>query len=99
MRQEVLRLLCSYANDNDFLLKSMDIKSAFVQTGVIEREIYMVPPKKANDDKHLWKLLKAAYGLIEGPIRWYLHSRNNLLQFGLKPSKVDPTLYFKHFKY
>ena len=44
--------------------KSMDIKTAFLHGKLLEREIFMKPPKEANTQK-LWKLGKCIYGLNE----------------------------------
>ena len=94
MKPEVMRMVCSFAVDMGYDLKAMDIKTAFLQTGELKREVYMKPPKEAQDTKHLWRLLKTAYGLVDGPIRWYRHSREVFLRFGLIPSKIDPALYY-----
>ena len=94
MKPEVLRVLCSYAVDMGFDLRAIDIKTAFLRTGQLDREVFVRPPPEATDRQNYWKLLKPAYGLVDGPIRWYHHSRRSLLSFGLTPSNVDPTLYF-----
>ena len=94
MKPEVLRLLCSFAADFGYQLKAMDVKTAFLQTGKLEREVYVVPPKEANETEYLWRLLKTVYGLVDGPIMWYKHSRKSMLEFGLTPSLIDPTVYF-----
>ena len=94
LRPETLRIVCSYAVDLKLRLKAIDIETAFLQTGEIKREIYIQPPSEEESSGRLWKLLKTAYGLVDGPIVWYLHSRKVLLRYGLTASKLDPTLYF-----
>lgn len=93
MKPEVLRMMCSFAIDYGCKLKSIDIKTAFLQTGELEREVHVVPPKESGIQNVLGKLLKTVYGLVDGPTRWHRHCRDALLEFGLKPFIADPTLH------
>ena len=45
MKPEVLRSFCAFAVDLSYEVKSMDIKTAFLQTRPLEREFFVVPPK------------------------------------------------------
>ena len=56
--------------------------------------MYVLPPKEAKLDEVLWKLSKTAYGLVDGPIIWYNHSKKRFLEFGLVESNYEPTLYY-----
>ena len=41
-----------------------DVKSAFLQTGKAQRDVYVVLPRESHDRAHYWLLLTAAYGLV-----------------------------------
>ena len=43
-------------------LNAIDIKTAFLQSDKIDREIYVIPPKEANTT-NVWQLKKCIYGL------------------------------------
>lgn len=41
----------------------LDVKSAFIQTGLADRQVYIIPPFESTRRNELWLLLTAAYGL------------------------------------
>jgi len=99
MLMEVLRLVVSIGVENDWDIGSMDIRAAFLQALGFNRTIYVRPPKEEGDSGLLWKLLAAAYGLVDSGRLWYLTSNAALCDlFGLVRSKYEPTLYFSRNK-
>ena len=42
--------------------KSVDVKTAFLQSDIIDREMYVRPPKEFDEGK-IWRLNKCVYGL------------------------------------
>ena len=73
--------------------KSMDIKTAFLQGKLLEREIFIKPSKEANTKK-LWKLGKCIYGLNEASRYWYEHVKEEFLKVGMRKSNYDDALFF-----
>ena len=71
----------------------MDIKTAFLQGKLLEREIFMKPPKKANTKK-LWKLGKCVYGLNEASRYWYERVKEEFLKVEMEESNYDDALFF-----
>ena len=61
--------------------KSMVIKTAFLPGKLLEREIFLKPPKEANTKK-LWKLGKCVYGLNEASRYWYERVKEEFLKVG-----------------
>ena len=48
------------------MFKSMDIKTAFLQSKELDQLVYLDPPKKANvPPGYIWKLSKCVYGLTD----------------------------------
>ena len=57
-----LRTLLTLSVNNNWKVKSIDIKSAFLQGCLIQRELFVKPPAGISDGK-LWRLKKCLYGL------------------------------------
>ncbi|GKB95419.1 putative ribonuclease H-like domain-containing protein [Tanacetum coccineum] len=72
-RIEAIRLFLAFASYMGFLVYQMDVKSAFLY-GEIEEEVYVSQPKGFEDPyfpKHVYKVVKALYGLHQAPRAWY----------------------------
>lgn len=96
MNLEIFRLVLSLAAEHSWQIAQMDVSTAFLQAEGFTRDIYVKPPKEANDIMGLWKLKAAAYGLVDSGRLWYRTSDHSLLTDGhLTRSRFEPTLYFK----
>ena len=62
----------------------------------LDREVFVLPPAEANLKGKLWKLKKAAYGLIDGARLFYLELKEKLEKLGLKNVSGDPALFTFH---
>lgn len=67
---DTLKLCLNIINNNKWNVKSLDVKTAYLQGKQIERNVYLQPPKEARTDK-IWKLHKAVYGLKDAARVWY----------------------------
>ena len=75
-------------------IKSLDIKSAFLQGQPINSKIFLKPPKEAGTDK-LWKLLITVYGLCDAPrASQYLRIKEVLEKSGMLKSKFDDAIFY-----
>lgn len=73
----------------------MDVRASFLQTKGFERTIYVKPTRQENQPNMLWKLLAAAYGLVDSGRLWYLASNSALCySLWLNRSVYEPTLYY-----
>ena len=64
--KESLRTLFTVAAQNDWCLKSTDIKTAFLQRNLLNRDVFIQPPPKAKRPQNcIWKLNKCVYGLCD----------------------------------
>ena len=91
--KENLRLILVIASSNHWEIKSLDIKSAFLQGKEIEREVYLKPPKEAGKGI-LWKLNKTIHGLMDDSRKFYLKLKEVLLSVEVKMSIFDEALFF-----
>nr|GFB28545.1 uncharacterized mitochondrial protein AtMg00810-like [Tanacetum cinerariifolium] len=75
----------------------MDVKSAFLY-GTIEEEVYVCQPLGFEDPQHpdkVYKVVKALYGLHQGPRAWYETLATYLLENGFQRGIIDQTLFIK----
>ena len=75
-------------------MKSTDVKSAFLQSDTIEREIFLKPPDEASCPNKLWRLRKSLYGLNDAARQFFLSLTGELKRLGCKQSHLDPTFHF-----
>ena len=94
--KENLRLVATIAASEKWKIKSLDIKSAFLQGKIIEREAYLTPPPEAtNEGNILWRLNKVIYGLSDASRMWYLKVKESLESLGMRMSGYDEALFYK----
>ncbi|GJX22792.1 putative ribonuclease H-like domain-containing protein [Tanacetum coccineum] len=75
----------------------LDVKSAFLY-GEIEEEVYVTQPKGFEDPyfpKHVYRVVKALYGLHQAPRAWYARLSTFLLQHNYRRGTIDKTLFIK----
>lgn len=91
-----LRTLLTISAAHKWPVETTDIKSAFLQGSLLERDVFIKPPKEANvSDGCIWKLITCLYGLRDASRQWYFKVRTGLLKQGFKQSESDPGLFFK----
>ena len=97
IRMEILRMLLTMAANQDWECEQMDVKTAFLNSLVME-EIYMEQPDgfilKDNPDL-VCKLLKCLYGLKQAPREWYKRLSDYLAVHGYKPLLKDQCVFIK----
>ena len=65
VKKTTLRLQIALAVQNKWRVRCADVKSAFLQSNTLEREVYVRPVKEAGANGQLWKMLKPGYGLAD----------------------------------
>ena len=58
-----MKLFFSVAANEDFRLRSIYIRGAFLQAKDLDRDVYLMPPKDVRKEGYIWKLKKPLYGL------------------------------------
>lgn len=72
-RLETLRLLLALAAKHEWEVHHLEVKSAFLN-GKLYEDAYFNQPDgylKAGEEKKVYKLYKALYGLRQAPRAWY----------------------------
>lgn len=64
----------------DFQILTVDVKSAYMQSGPIHREPYVKPPNHLDlNGDSVWKLKKLPCGIVEAGRQWQCAAKNCLL--------------------
>ncbi|CAI7891578.1 unnamed protein product [Closterium sp. NIES-53] len=93
VKPTMLRTLLTSAANKGWVVKQMDVTTAFLN-GILEEEIFMAQPEGFDDGSgRVWKLKKALYGLKQAPRQWYLKLREVLEEIGFTPSSANHSLF------
>lgn len=88
-----LRILFALAANQNLLVKTFDIKTAFLY-GPIDEEIYMeVPEGYDKNNEYVCLLQKSLYGLKQAPLNWNKHFTRFLTSKGLTALKVERSIF------
>ena len=87
MKQSLLRAVLAEANNENWDIEQIDIKTAFLY-GELDETIYLKLP---DGTFHL--LQRAIYGLKQAGRQWYSRFNSSLERFGLKRLHGDPCCY------
>ena len=97
--KDVLRVFLAMLATNSWKCNSIDIMAAFLQGKNLDRDVYLKPPKEAeNSFNVLWKLNKCVYGLKDASRAWYFTVRSELLKLDCIQLQVDPTMFYWSYK-
>ena len=86
--REGLRMVLATIASQNWSIKSIDVKAAFLQGNSIARDVFIRPPIEAKTTR-VWKLQKCVYGLNDASRHWYLRLREELTKLNATPSNLD----------
>ena len=96
--RESLRIFLSITANEKFDLKTIDVRSAFLQSNPIDRTILIKPPKDVKKEGKVWRLKKACYGLVDASRQFYMSVKDELNKFGMQMADNDEALFYHHDK-
>ena len=99
-RFETICILLTLAALEDWDIKSLDIKTAYLY-GELDEEIYMEQPKgyiKKGQEEKVCRLLKSLYRLKQSALQWNKELHKSLLTLGFTCTRSDAGVYFKFDK-
>ena len=85
--KESFILLIELSANFNFKLASVDICAAFLQSKVLDREVFVEPPSDVKKQGILWKLKKPLYGLDNASRKFWLGVKDVFLNKLLKVMK------------
>ena len=71
MLRESMKMFFTVSTNEDFELRKIDVRAAFLQAKQLEREVFLKPPKDIKKEKIIWKLKKPLYGLNDVSRRFW----------------------------
>jgi hypothetical protein len=90
-----MRVFLALSASLKWKIKTTDIKSAFLQGKLLDRDVFLIPPEEANvTDGYVWKLKRCLYGLNDAARQFYNSVVETLLILGCSQSKLDPSMFF-----
>ena len=92
---ETIQMLLAYVCRNDWEIKSLNVKTAFLY-GQLDKEIYMEQPegfKVPGSGNKVYHLLHVLYCLKQATLAWNKELHKSLLKLRFKCSKADPRYY------
>ena len=63
------------AANEDFELRKIDIRAAFLQAKQLDRDVFLRPPKDIRKEGMIWKLKKLLYGLNDASRQFWLREK------------------------
>ena len=91
IKPDMFKLLISYAAEHGYDVCLIDIKTAFLQTGGINRLVFVKPPRETHAQSDLyWKLEKTTYGLVDGPIKCFRTCKKKIASLGYQILDCGP---------
>ena len=90
-----MRTVLAIAASMKWVIKTPDIKSAFLQDKELDREVYLRPPVESHTPSNIiWKLKHGLYGLKGGARQFVISVKEKLLKLGFKQWILDPAIFY-----
>ena len=94
--RDTVKVFFTITANQKWILEGSDVKSAFLQSDEINRDVYIEPPSNRVKKGIIWKLRKPSYGLKDASKQWFETVRKCLLNLGMKQSLRDCCLFYYH---
>ena len=91
--KESIRIMLVIGASKKWKCKSLDIRAAFLQGNMLEREVFLKPPSEFRKKGIIWRLKRCVYGLNQASRMWYLKVREEMIKLGAESPKVDPAYF------
>ena len=89
-------MFLAIAANEGWQVECSDVRSAFLQSDKIDRDVYVHPPMERKREGYVWKLIKPCYGLDDASRKWFLSFKKTLSELGLVQSKRESCLFYYH---
>ena len=92
-RDSFRSILAVFSSKNDWKCVAADVKTAFLQSFQLERDVFLQPPTEFRQEGVIWKLKKCVYGLADASRHWHQRVAFEFRKFGLNQSEDDPCVF------
>ena len=95
--KESFKMLMAVASNSGLKLASVDIRAAFLQSKVLDREVFKEPPSDVKKQGWIWKLRKPLHGLDDASRMFWLHVKEVFLcELGFQTIHGDEAFYYSN---
>lgn len=97
VRYDTVRTVLAIMTQNQLHAHHFDVTTAFLHAPLQEEVFVEQPPLNHHHQfpSHVWKLLRAIYGLRQSPNAWFVMITKTLQSLGFEPTSSDPCLFIK----
>ena len=88
MKREVIRVFLSIAEFFNWYIVSLDVKTAFLQSDKLNRDVFIRPSLASEQQNVLWRLKKPVYGLKDVK-HWFSRILKVFSDYGLNNVKLN----------
>ena len=92
--RETVKIFLAIAANEKWLVESSDVRSAFLQSEQIQRDVFVEPPTERRKPGIVWKLKKPCYGLDDASRQWFISFKNTMIDLGMTQSKRESCLFY-----
>ena len=93
--KDSFKMLMAVAANSRFKLAAVDIRVAFLQSRVLDRDVFIEPPSDIKKPGWIWRLKKPVYGLDDTSRKFWLCVKEVFLcKLGLQTINGDEAFYF-----
>ena len=92
--RETLKVFLAVAANEKFQIKCSDVRSAFLQSETIQREVFIDPPPQRKKPGYVWKLRRPCYGLDDASRQWFESFKNTLKNLNMTQSRREACLFY-----
>ena len=97
--KDSFKMLMAVAANSRFKLASVDIRAAFLQSKVLDRDVFIEPPSDVKKLGYIWRLKKPLYGLDDALRKfWFCVKEVFLYKLKLQTINEDEAFYFSHIE-
>ena len=82
--REIFKVFCAISANECWNIEASDVRSAFLQSDVIDRNIFVKPPPERQREGYIWRLLKPVCGLNDAFRKWFQSTFAYLLSLGMQ---------------
>ena len=95
--KDSFKMLMAVAVNLKFKLASVDIRVAFLQSKVLDRDVFVEPPSDVKKQGWIWRLKKPPYGLDDASRKFWLRVKEvSLYELGFCTINGDKAFYFSN---
>ena len=89
-----MKMFFLVAANEDFELRKIDIRAAFLQAKQLDREVFLKGPKDIKREGIIWKLKKPLYGLKDASRKFWFRVKNIFKELGFRKLDGYKEIYY-----